>query len=76
MKVELSSLPAIHLGDECVIPQRTTWDVIVTPAEAAALERVAEAISERRKDLSLKDEEDWRVLARSIEIVQLVARRR
>ena len=74
MRLELSSLPAIHLGGDCVMPQRTAWDVIASPEELAALERLSEAIAERRMTDLLHDDLQRRVLARSIEIIRMVAR--
>ena len=74
MKLELSSLPAVHLGGDCVMPRRTAWDVIASPEELAALERLSEAIAERRMTDLLHDDLQRRVLARSIEIIRMVAR--
>ena len=74
MRLELSSLPAIHLGGDCVMPQRSAWDVIASPEELAALERLSEAIAERRVTDMLHDDLQRRVLARSIEIIRMVAR--
>lgn len=74
MRVELSCVPAIHLGDERVVPQRKTWDVIATDMELAALQRAAEAVAERGEAFPL-DAEAVRALAWAIEVVHLVARR-
>lgn len=73
MKVELSSIPAIHLGSECVVPQRKTWDVLATRAELAALTRIGEALAERPEDFPL-DAEALRALCSAIEALQLVGR--
>ena len=56
MKVELCSVPAIHLGSECVVPQRKTWDVLATRAELAALTRAGEALAERPEHFPLDAE--------------------
>ena len=74
MRVELSVLPAIHLGDQCVVPQRKTWDVSGTGAELRALGRAAEALANHGDRFPL-DAEAVRALAFAIETVQLVARR-
>ncbi|MSR21891.1 MAG: hypothetical protein EXR91_13135 [Gemmatimonadetes bacterium] len=74
MRVELAVLPAIHLGAECVIPQRRTWDVIGTGEELRALGRAAEALANHSDRFPL-DAEAARALAFAIETVQLVVRR-
>ena len=74
MRVELSSVPAIQLGDECVVPLRKTWDVVATPEELKALSRAAELLAEHPDQFPL-DAEATRALAFAIETVQLVARR-
>ena len=74
MKVEFSSVPVIHLGGEGVVPQRRVWSVIASDMELAALRRAAEAVAERADRFPL-DDEAVRVLARAIEVVQLVVRR-
>lgn len=74
MKVTLTCVPAIHLGDEAVVPQRRTWDVTASDAELDALKHLAETVAERAAELPL-DREHVRVLASAIEIVQLVAQR-
>lgn len=74
MRVELSVLPAIHLGDQCVIPQRKTWDVIGTGEELRALGRAAEALANHVDRFPL-DAEAAQALAFAIETVQLIARR-
>ena len=74
MRVELSVLPAIHLGDQCVLPLRRTWDVIGTGDELRALGRAAEALANHADRFPL-DAEAVRALAFAIETVQLVARR-
>jgi hypothetical protein len=68
MRVELSSLPAIDLGGECVIPQRRTWDVIATAEELEALKRGAKAVAEQPERFPL-DAEAVRALAFAIETV-------
>jgi hypothetical protein len=75
MRVELSSLPAIHLGGECVMPKRTTWDVIASDEERATLYRAAEAIAERGEAFPL-DAEALRMLARAVEVTLMVMRRK
>jgi hypothetical protein len=74
MRVELSSIPAIHLGGECVMPRRTTWDVIASDEERVALYRAAEAIAERGEVFPL-DAEALRVLARAVEVSLMVVQR-
>jgi len=75
MRVELSSIPAMYLGDQCVVPQRKTWDVIATREELEALKRAAEAVAGQAEQLFPLDAEAVRALAFAIEVVQLVVRR-
>ena len=74
MRVELSCVPAIHLRDKCVAPQRRTWDVIASDTELASLSRAADAIAERGGQFPI-DADSVRALASAIEVVQLVVRR-
>jgi hypothetical protein len=75
MKVEFSSVPAIHLAGEDVVRQRRVWNVIASDAELAALRRVANAVAEDADRFPL-DEEAVRVLAGAIEVMELVAMRK
>jgi len=74
MRAELSSIPAIYLGDECVIPQRRAWDLIASDVELAALGVAVEALVENANALPL-DPDVLQVLVSAIEAVQLVVRR-
>ena len=56
------------------MPKRTTWDVIASDEERAALYRVAEAIAERGETFPL-DAEAVRVLASAVEVTLMVVQR-
>ena len=74
MKTELSAVPAIHLGENLVVPARRTWDLRLTDLERGALDRVAKALAETPGAFPL-DAEAVRVLTGAVEAVQLVAGR-